>query len=96
MADVLATPVPKSGTAVGLPTALLGMLTFADFAPALRGSNFTLIAQVPLDATVVQVLPEIANDGTFAPTSVGVPTVSDTVPVFITVIVCAALAVPTP
>jgi len=88
------TPVPASGTVVGLPAALLGMLTFADFDPAPCGVNFTLIAQVPLGATaVVQVLPVIENDGRFAPVSVGVPTVSAAVPVLFTVIACTTLDV---
>ena len=89
-------PHSLSCTVVGLPDALLGMLTFADFDPVPGGVNITLIAQAPLGATaVVQVLPVIENDGWFVPVSVGVPTVSDVVPVLFTVIACTTLDVPT-
>jgi hypothetical protein len=93
--DPAATPVPDRPTSAGLPDALLAMLTEAVFAPDPGGLNFTPIVQVAPAATAAeQPLLPIEKAAVLAPVSVTPLTVSDVVPVFLTVIVCAVLVVP--
>jgi hypothetical protein len=95
IAGPAARPVPDRPTSVGLPGALLAMLTEAVFAPDPGGLNVTPILQEPPAATAaVQPLLAIENAAVFAPVSVTPPTDSDVVPVLCTVIVCAVLVVP--
>src|SRR5258705_113228 len=71
------------------------MLTLADFAPTPGGLNVTPIVQVAPAATAAeQLLLAIEKAAVLAPVSVTPLADSDTVPVFLTVIVCAALVVP--
>jgi hypothetical protein len=87
-------PVPDSDT-VRVPTELV-ILTFADFAPAPGGLNVTPIVQVaPAASGAEQLLLTIENDGWFVPVSCQPMADSVVVPVLCTVIVCAALVVPT-
>ena len=87
-------PVPDSDT-VGLPTEL-EIFNVADFAPAPGGLNVTPIVQVaPAASGAEQLLLTIENDGRFAPVSCQPMADSVVVPVLCTVIVCAALVVPT-
>src|SRR4029077_11088567 len=100
---LLTTPVPVNAVCCGLPGASSATLTVAVRAPAAPGVNVTLITQDPpfavstKPATHVVVPPTIAKSPLFAPVIVtGVPAakVEFNVPVFVTVIVCAALVVP--
>ena len=87
-------PVPDSDT-VGLP-AELEILTYADFDPVLGGLNVTPIVQVaPAASGAEQLLLTTENDGWFVPVSCQPMADSVVVPVLCTVIVCAALVVPT-
>jgi hypothetical protein len=88
------TPVPVSGTAVGLLLALLTMLTLADLAPAPAGPNVTEIVQVPLGAMAEPQVLVVEKEGTLAPPRLTELMFSAEPPVLVTVIRCAGLEVP--
>jgi hypothetical protein len=86
-----AVAVPVSATVCGEPVALSATDRLPDFAPAVTGLNSTEIVQVALAANVVpQVFADTANEVKLAPVRVSEVKVTADVPVFFTVIVCAA------
>jgi len=90
-----AVPLPASVTWCGLPLALSLMLSVADLEPVKAGVNFTLMVAVPpLAATLNGVGVVVEKSPGFAPVKTRLLTVSVAVPMFVTVISCAALATP--
>ena len=79
--------MPVNATVNGLPVALLAMDSEADAAPAADGLNVTETVQVlPAAILAVHVL-VWANDAALVPPRVTPDTVSDPVPLFVTVTV---------
>ena len=91
------TPVPLRLTDCGLPGALSAMLTEAVRVPAAAGLNSTPTEQVEFTATeaLLQVLLESTKSDGSVPVRETVVMLSVADPVFFTVMVCAALVVPT-
>jgi hypothetical protein len=83
-------PVPLKLTVCGLSAASLAMLNVALFAPTLVGLNFTDIVHDPLAATVAH--PFTSSTKFVGSLTVTPLTVSGELPLFVTVILCAALA----
>jgi hypothetical protein len=92
------TPVPVSGTFVGLPEALCAIAKVALFAPVVVGVNVTLTVQVALGVSDVPQVVDLAYWLAFVPVKViaAKPPVEEntrsSVPVLLTVIVWAPLA----
>jgi len=94
-ADV--TPVPVSGTLCGLPPALSLMLRVAVRAPLAAGVKLTLMVQLAVAARVLGLSGQVfdcAKSAAFTPFTTMPLIVSAAVPLFVSVIDCAALVVP--
>src|SRR5262245_50594065 len=92
------TPVPVRGTARGLPPASSLTVIPALRVPFTMGENVTLIAQLAPAASVLGLRGQVsasAKSLAFTPLRATVVIVSGAVPLFVSVIVCAALVVPT-
>jgi hypothetical protein len=85
-------PVPLKLTACGLSAASLEMLSVALFAPTLVGLNFTEIVQLPVVGEIADVHPLFSSMKFVVSLIVTPLTVSGELPLFVTVILCAALA----
>jgi hypothetical protein len=94
-AAIGAIPVPLMGAVCGLPDALSLIFTFDERLPVLVGLNVTLIVQLALAASDAgQVL--VSEKSTVLPPDNTMPvTDNDAVPVLVSVITCAVLAMPT-
>lgn len=92
------TPVPFKVTICGLSGAVSAMLTVAVRAPSAAGLNFTIIVQVPTEAAKGLDETQLSlslNSLALVPVTVTPVMVRAAVPVFVRVMVCAALWVPT-
>ena len=90
-----APPVPERTSVCGLPGASSAITSVADRVPAAVGVNVTLMVQLEFGAMVA---PQAFVDGKsllFTPPMVMLDRFSGAPPVFVSVTVCAALAVPT-
>jgi hypothetical protein len=91
-------PVPERETEGAVPGALLVTLREPVRAPRAVGVKVTLIVQEALTASVVDPVGQLlvwAKSPEFVPPSAMLLMLSGAVPVLVTVIVCAALVVPT-
>jgi hypothetical protein len=88
-------PVPVRLMVCGLPVALSAMDSTADRVPFAVGLKVTLMVQLPLAATEPPQVLVWAKSPALAPVKLRPETVSMTLPVLLSVTVCAALVVPT-
>src|SRR6266481_759747 len=89
-------PVPINAMECGFPGASSLITIEADLAPAAAGVNFTLKVQTALTAIEATQSFVCVKSFAFAPV-IEIPSMLRTaVPVFVSVIICAALCVPTP
>lgn len=89
------TPLPVKATVCGLPAALSVMDADAERAPVVDGSKVTLIVQNAPEATgEPQVFVWLKSEA-FAPVRLTLLMLSGTPPVFVTVMFCPVLVVPT-
>jgi len=95
---VMVCPVPVSGTDCGLPDALSVNVKDADLAPLLVGENVTLTVQAAppasVDGLLGQLLKLIANWLASVPVREKPVKVTGMLPVFVTIVPCAALVLP--
>jgi hypothetical protein len=90
-------PVPLSVTPCGVPAALSEMVTLAERLPVADGANVTEIVHVAFAASVAGLTGHVfvcAKSPAFAPVIPTVETSRGALPLFLSVVVCAALVVP--
>ncbi len=90
------TPVPLRATFRGLSGTLSGMTTVAARAPIAAGVNVAPTLQLLPDARICpeQVSRVISKSVEFAPDTLTVPMVSADVPLFVRVVLCTGLVIP--